>query len=155
MTYTKTNTSSGATIEYINNLFKEIPKTKIYIAPGNHDPYTKNSYYNQYKWSKNVKIFGDKIEKIENEEANIYGYGFNDFYCTNCGIEDLELEDKSKLNLLVIHGTLDGASIEEKQYNSIPKKILQEKGFDYIAMRTYPQKRPSNQYCISTDLQYP
>ena len=27
-----------STIDYINNLFKEIPNTKIYIAPGNHDP---------------------------------------------------------------------------------------------------------------------
>lgn len=30
-----------STIEYINNLFKEIPETQIYIAPGNHDPYLK------------------------------------------------------------------------------------------------------------------
>ena len=27
-----------STIEYINNLFKTIPNTKIFIAPGNHDP---------------------------------------------------------------------------------------------------------------------
>ena len=36
-----------STIEYINNLFTEIPDTQIFISPGNHDPYTKNSYYNQ------------------------------------------------------------------------------------------------------------
>ena len=46
-----------STIEYINELFKEIPNTKIYIAPGNHDPYIKNSYYNQFKWNDNVYIF--------------------------------------------------------------------------------------------------
>ena len=34
------------TIEYINNLFKEIPNTKIFISPGNHDPYLNNSFYN-------------------------------------------------------------------------------------------------------------
>lgn len=33
-----------------------------------------------------------------------------------------------------MHGTLDGASIEEKQYNSITRKLLQEKKFDYVAM---------------------
>ena len=53
------------TIEYINNLFKEIPETQVYIAPGNHDPYLKNSYYSKYKWNENVKIFNSKIEKIE------------------------------------------------------------------------------------------
>ena len=28
----------NTTIEYINNLFGEIPNTKIYISPVNHDP---------------------------------------------------------------------------------------------------------------------
>ena len=35
---------------------------------------------------------------------------------------------------MVIHGTLNGASIEEKQYNSIKEDLLQEKGFDYVAL---------------------
>ncbi len=123
-----------STIEYMNNLFKEIPNTKILISPGNHDPYIKDSYYNKFKWNENVKIFQAKIEKIENEEIAIYGYGFDDFYCTDCGIDTLEIEDLNKINILVIHGTLDGASIEEKQYNSMARKMLQEKKFDYIAL---------------------
>ena len=123
-----------STIEYINNLFKEISSTKIFISPGNHDPYIKNSYYNKFEWNKNVKIFTSKIEKVETEEADIYGYGFNDFYCTNCGIENFEIENKNKINIFNIHGTIDGASIEEKQYNSMSKKMLKEKGFDYIAL---------------------
>ena len=31
-----------STIEYINNLFKEIEETQIFISPGNHDPFYKN-----------------------------------------------------------------------------------------------------------------
>ena len=123
-----------STIEYVNNLFKEIPETKIFIAPGNHDPYTKNSYYNKFYWNENVKIFTAKIEKIESEEANIYGYGFNDFYCKDCGIENVKLDDKNKLNILVIHGTLDGGTIENSEYNPLSSKILKEKGFDYVAL---------------------
>lgn len=122
-----------STIEYINNLFKEIPNTQIFISPGNHDPYIKNSYYNKFSWSENVTIFSHQIEKIENENINVYGYGFDDFYCTDSGIESLTLDDLNKINILVIHGTLDGASIEEKQYNSMTRKMLQEKQFDYIA----------------------
>ena len=122
------------TIEYINNLFKEIPNTKIFITPGNHDPFIKNSYYNKFNWNENVKIFNSKIEKIETEKADIYGYGFDDFYCTQSNIENVEIENNNKINILVMHGTLDGASIEEKQYNSIKSKTLKEKGFDYIAL---------------------
>ena len=122
-----------STIEYINNLFKEIPNTKIFISPGNHDPYIKNSYYNRFKWNENVHIFNSKIERIEVNDIDVYGYGFDDFYCTDCGIEDLEIENKNKTNILVIHSTIDGANIKEKQYNSISRKLLEEKGFDYVA----------------------
>lgn len=123
-----------STIEYIDNLFKEIPETKIFIAPGNHDPYVKNSYYNKFEWNKNVKIFKSEIEKVELEDANIYGYGFDDFYCKNSGIENIKIEDKDKLNILVIHGSLDGGTIEDIEYNPISRKVLQDKGFDYVAL---------------------
>ena len=123
-----------STIDYINKLFEEIPETNIYIAPGNHDPYTKNSYYNKYNWSKNVKIFGPKVEKIETQDANIYGYGFDDFYCSDSGVENIEIEQTEKLNILIIHGNIDGSTIEDMQYNSMSKKMLEEKGFDYVAL---------------------
>ena len=123
-----------STIEYINKLFEEIPETNIYIAPGNHDPYTKNSYYNKYNWSKNVKIFGPKVEKIETQDANIYGYGFDDFYCSDSGVENIEIEQNEKSNILIIHGNIDGSTIEDMQYNSMSKKMLEEKEFDYVAL---------------------
>ena len=138
-----------STIEYINELFKEIPNTKIYISPGNHDPYIKNSYYNQFKWNDNVYIFSSKFKRLTSDNVDIYGYGFDDFYCTDCGIENLEIEDKNKTNILVIHSTIDGANLEEKQYNSIPRRVLEEKGFDYVATghihkldyNTYPNQK--------------
>ena len=123
-----------STIEYINKLFKEIPETKVFITPGNHDPFIKNSYYNQFEWNENVEIFNSTIKKIETDEADIYGYGFDDYYCTDCGIENFQIENKEKTNVLVLHGTIDGASIEDKQYNSMSKNMLKDKKFDYIAM---------------------
>ena len=123
-----------STIEYINKLFQEIPNTKIYISPGNHDPFLKNSYYSKFSWSENVKIFSDKIEKIENQDVNIYGYGFTDFYCENSGIENMEIDDKEKLNILVIHGALDSSSTEDRKYNPMKKNMLLSKDFDYVAL---------------------
>ena len=123
-----------STIEYINNLFKEIENTKIFISPGNHDPILKKSYYNNFIWNKNVYIFKSEIQKIETEEADIYGFGFDDFYCANSGIEKLVLDNPEKLNILVIHGTLNGANLEEMQYNSMSSTMLENKGFDYVAL---------------------
>lgn len=123
-----------STIEYINNLFKEIPETKIFISPGNHDPFIKNSYYNQFKWNENVKIFNSQIEKIETEEANIYGFGFDDFYCKESGVENISIKNTNKLNILVIHGSLDGGYDNNREYNPLSRKNIEEKGFDYIAL---------------------
>ena len=123
-----------STIEYIDNLFREIKETRIFIAPGNHDPYLKKSYYNNYQWSENVHIFKSKLERIELEDVDIYGYGFEDFYCPKVNIEELEIKNPEKLNVLIIHGTLDGSTKEEKQYNPISKKELEAKGFDYVAL---------------------
>ena len=122
------------TIEYLNNLFKEIPEVKIFIAAGNHDPKVKNSYYNKFNWNENVKIFNSTIEKIEEPDCNIYGYSFDDFYCNSCGIEDFLIEKNEKPNILVIHGNLDGSQKDDKPYNPISSKVLEEKGFDYVAL---------------------
>lgn len=123
-----------STIEYINQLFKQIPETKIYITPGNHDPYVMNSMYRNFEWNENVKIFTSKIEKIETKEANIYGFGFDDFYCENSNVENIILDDKSKINILITHGSLNASDKMQLQYNPINKNKLKLVGFDYVAL---------------------
>ena len=132
------------TIEYINNLFKEIPQTKIYIVPGNHDPYIKNSFYNQYNWNDNVHIFTDRLEVIEDEKVDIYGYGFNDFYMKN-NYQKINIKNEDKINILITHGSLDCGSDEEREYNLMSSKTLKETKFDYIALG-HIHKKSYNDY---------
>ena len=135
-----------STIEYVNNLFKEIPNTKIFITPGNHDPYLKNSFYNQYKWSENVHIFTDELEIVETDEADIYGYGFSDFYMQN-KYPDIDRKNPDKINILITHGSLDGGSDENREYNPMSSRRLKETMFDYIALG-HIHKRSSEEYRI-------
>lgn len=123
-----------STIEYINQLFKQIPETKIYITPGNHDPYVMNSMYRNFEWNENVKIFTSKIEKVETEDANIYGFGFDDFYCENSNVENIILDDKNKINILITHGSINASDKMQLQYNPINKNKLKSVGFDYVAL---------------------
>ena len=122
-----------STIEYINDLFKEIPETKIYITPGNHDPYLKNSFYNQFKWNDNVYIFGNEVECIEGENVDIYGYGFDDFYMKK-SCHNIEIKNKNKINILITHGCLDGGNEKDKGYNPMTSKELKTLDFNYIAL---------------------
>lgn len=121
-----------STIEYINDCFKQIPNTKIFITPGNHDPYLNNSYYNQYSWNENVKIF-TQMEKVQiNKNIDLYGYGFTSFYSKVTNLP--QSLDTSKVNILLMHADLNGATKENVEYNSILESTLMLSGFDYIAL---------------------
>lgn len=122
------------TIEYINELFKQIPNTKIFIAPGNHDPNLKNSYYNTFKWNENVYIFNSNIEMYEFDDVCIYGYGFDNFYCDNSKINEIKIQQKNKINILIAHASLDSSEMQELQYNPIKERELTNLGFDYVAL---------------------
>lgn len=123
-----------SSIEYVNKLFEEIPDTQIFIAPGNHDPYIKNSFYSTYTWSKNVHIFNENIEKIDFEDVHIYGFGFTDFYCKQSEIEEIKVDEPDDINVLITHGSLDGGSDDLREYNPLRQSKLKQLDFDYIAL---------------------
>ena len=122
------------TINYINNLFLEIPNTKIFISPGNHDPYLKNSYYCEYKFSSNVYIFkNNNFECKEFQDVNIYGMGFQDFYCKDINYSSINVIQNGKPNIMIMHASL-GSSEENREYNPVLESKLKSLNMDYIAL---------------------
>ena len=118
-----------ATIDYIISNFQLIPEVSIFISPGNHDPFLKNSPYEVINWPDNVTIFKNDYGLISLEEVDIYGVGFEDYKMTESQISKIEIENKDKINILVTHGTLNGAM---HQYQDIKENDL--KKFDYVAL---------------------
>ena len=123
-----------STINYINNLFFEIPETKIFISPGNHDPYLKNSYYAEYNFAPNVYIFKGSLECKELAECNIYGMGFQDFYCKDVNLSSINVLQNNKPNFMIMHASIEGGSGENREYNPVTISRLEDLGMDYIAL---------------------
>lgn len=125
-----------STIEYINSLFREIKNTQIVIAPGNHDPYIKGSYYDSFEWNENVYICKEKLEVIETENEDIYVTAFTDFYMNESPIENVKIKNPNKINIMVTHCDLNGAKTDEngRGYNAILETKIQSLKFDYVAM---------------------
>lgn len=125
-----------STIDYISKLFDEIPNTKVFITPGNHDPYIKNSIYDTYEFGDNVYIFrNSRIEKYEDENVNIYGMAFTEFFMEESPLEKLVLPVSNKPNILVAHCDLNGSKDKEGfSYNPILESKLNSLGFDYVAL---------------------
>lgn len=118
-----------STIDFLISNFELIPNTKIFISPGNHDPYIKSSPYQTFEWPENVTIFTGEVGMFSFEDINVYGIGFTDYEFSSDEISKIQIEDEDKINVLVVHGTLDGAS---KKYLDIKSKDLEK--FDYVAL---------------------
>ena len=117
------------TIDFLISSFELIPNTKIFISPGNHDPYIKSSPYQTFEWPENVTIFTGEVGMFSFENINVYGIGFTDYEFSSDEISKIQIEDEDKINVLVVHGTLDGAS---KKCLDIKSKDLEK--FDYVAL---------------------
>ena len=123
-----------STITYINNLFLEIPDTKIFISPGNHDPYIKKSYYANFEFAPNVYIFKGSFECKELSDINVYGMGFQDFYCKDVNYGAINIIRNDKPNIMIMHASLLGGSAYDKEYNPILESRLENFDMDYIAL---------------------
>ena len=131
---------------------KEIKLKKgINIIHGNNESgkstllsYINNSFYKNFKWNSNVHIFSDKLEKIEDDIVDIYGYGFNNFYMEN-SYPQIVVQNVDKINILLTHGNLDSGNDEQRPYNPLNSKVLKESKFDYIALG-HIHKKSYNDY---------
>lgn len=128
-----------STIEFLISSFELIPNTKIFVSPGNHDPYIKSSPYQMYEWPENVTIFTNEVGMFSVENVNIYGIGFNDFEFSSDEISNIQIEENENINVLVMHGTLNGAT---KKYFDIKDKDLNK--FDYVALGHIHEKKVDN-----------
>lgn len=56
---------TGDTMHWLSDQLAGLENLPVYIAPGNHDPYSGKSAYHSHSWPANVTIFrGDRLEPI-------------------------------------------------------------------------------------------
>lgn len=131
-----------STIKHINNKFMEIVDTKIFIVPGNHDPYLNNSYYKNYQWNSNVFVLSEERSKIEVKELNacLYGLGFEEFYKESFVSDEIKTVNNEMLNILLVHGTVD-MNFTKKAYNLFTSEELSDLNMDYIALGHFHNRK--------------
>lgn len=128
-------TISKETIYFMENTFKNIMNTRVFISPGNHDPFVSGSFYKMINWPDNVHIFKGSIEKVYiNElEVNIWGSGFSDRYVKSSMLKNFNINDENKINIMVMHGEIS-SSKDGNEYNPITVDEISKSGLDYIAL---------------------
>lgn len=122
------------TLFFISDQIKRIKNIKVFISPGNHDPYNEKSFYNMINWPENVHIFKGDMEFKEVEELNliVWGAGFRNNYENETLLKKVNI-DNDKINIMLLHGEI--TSINSKnEYNPIYINDIYESNMDYIAL---------------------
>jgi len=127
-------TINRETLYFIERSFEIIPQTRVFISPGNHDPYGTNSFYKLINWPSNVYIFNDKLEPVEVKElgATIWGGAFKDKYVRESMLKGFSKKTET-INIMVLHGEIANSK-DGNEYNPITVKEISESGMDYIAL---------------------
>lgn len=145
-------------VDHVISRMNEIPETFVAIAPGNHDPYSPDSFYMLKKWPDNVYIFNGGMSYVYLEEKNvkIYGAGFTGTYSkglfsdylNNSTFSNMDTSNESEfkgssdvIEICVIHGDLT-SGLENSLYNPITATQIAGCRFDYIALGHVHKRTP-------------
>lgn len=126
---------SKNTLALIIEKLGEVPAIKVFIAPGNHDPYNEKSYYGMVKWPKNVYIFKGEMEEVIIKDLNlrIYGAAFEKEHIKDSLLSGFKAKKDELINIMVIHGDLL-SNVTTSIYNPIFEDDIANSQLDYIAL---------------------
>lgn len=127
-------TVNKKTLIFIKNQLERISNIKVFISPGNHDPYNEKSFYKMINWPENVYIFKGNLESIVIEDLKtvVFGAAFNEHHIRKSMIKDITVK-RDYINIMTIHGDISNTD-EGNDYNPITLKDIGNSGLDYIAI---------------------
>lgn len=122
------------TLFFISNQIKRIKNIRVFISPGNHDPYNEKSFYSMINWPENVYIFKGDMEFKEIEELNliVWGAGFRNNYENETLLKGIKV-NSNKINIMLLHGEIASAN-RKNEYNPIYISDIYNSNIDYIAL---------------------
>ena len=127
-------TINKKTLIFIKNQIERISNTRVFISPGNHDPYNEKSFYKMINWPDNVHIFKGSIEKVVLEDLNtvVWGAAFNEYHVRKSLLKNINT-DNNYINIMTIHGDISNTD-DGNEYNPMTRRDIENSKLDYIAI---------------------
>jgi DNA repair exonuclease SbcCD nuclease subunit len=97
---------SADTAHFLRDQFAELAPIRVFITPGNHDPFTLQSPYNFIHWSSNVHIFREPrlTGVLLTDDLDLWGAAHDSPAFFQPLVSDFQLPS-AKPALLLLHGT--------------------------------------------------
>jgi exonuclease SbcD len=135
-----------STIAFIQEQLCRLEQTRVFIAPGNHDPLLPDSYYQTVSWPEHVHIFRDQWEAVSLPEWNVvvHGWGFSQYEVNRPVMREAGVvSDRNTRHMAVLHGTMMGfGGGEHSPYLPITLEEIETAGFSYVALGHIHKHRP-------------
>ncbi len=113
------------TVTFVKNTLNQVD-IPIFIAPGNHDPYTMRLYTSLKEGlNSNITIFENTISKVSIDNVNIYGFGFDKDVLDESSLSGFQADDDA-INIMVLHAG--------GMYNPVSDDEIKKSHLSYLAL---------------------
>jgi DNA repair exonuclease SbcCD nuclease subunit len=128
---------SPDTAQFLVQQFAQAAPIRIFIAPGQSDPYTGDSVYTYIDWPGNVTIFKEpKLTSVSlSDDMNLWGLGYDSAGFTHTGLTDFEVSREQKA-VLLMHGEFADPRVPEPRRSGVtfePDEVS-EAGFQLVLL---------------------
>jgi exonuclease SbcD len=133
------------TVEFLRRQLESLNAVRVFIAPGNHDPYIKGSPYREEMWSPNVHIFhAEEFQSVELPDlgVRVTGFGFVRSHLGDRHFQRLPVLSGEFLNIVLSHGSdVSRVPPGKASYGPFSIEEIAGKNVQYCALGHYHQQR--------------
>ena len=107
-------------------------KCRVFITPGNHDPYTPDSPYSRLECPENVHIFkSTELEAVELPDLSlrVYGAAYTSEVKGDRVLDGFKVPEDNLANILILHSNLNFEG-----YSPVSSAEIAASGADYAAL---------------------
>lgn len=123
------------TVERVTRSFAKLKGTKIFIAPGQRDPFITTSAYRLAVWPSNVHIFSSGISsvKIPSQNVTVYGAGWTAYHQDGPYLDGFQSTRDGTIPIMLLHAQVDSVKNTEGFIPILPEHIASS-GLNYLAL---------------------
>ena len=123
------------TVQILYHTLEEL-NAEVFLAPGNHDPWTPGSPYGKLTWPDHVHIFSSARPvriAVPRLSAVVYGSAFTSLHRTDGPLEDFQVQalDHRLARFGCFHGDLSGP---DSRYGPVNTDQIAASGLNYLAL---------------------
>ncbi|MDQ7093417.1 hypothetical protein REC12_07430 [Desulfosporosinus sp. PR] len=123
------------TVERVAQSLGRLKNTKVFIVPGEKDPFVSISAYRLALWPSNVHIFSAGLSpvKVPDQNATVYGAGWTAYRQEKPFLEGFQVAEDGMIPLMLLHAEVASAQNSEG-FIPLQTENIASSGLTYLAL---------------------